>query len=235
VIPYYGVVFDQRIEGDLSVVIPAFNTWRALSELLNALNRKIIQSGLSADLIVVDDGSFDESTSDLPRLSRLSLLRGSNQGKGAAVLTGMMFSKGRVCAFVDGDGAYDEDALFAVCDPVLSGDAKLSVGHRVVPPGTFLRARLSNVFSYLVKRWYELDFDTQAGVKAFHRDVIDGVLPNLTAKGFSFDVKLLASARELGYWPAAIVDVRPRSTETTSVNARRSFDALLDLYHNRIS
>jgi len=87
----------------------------------------------------------------------------------------------------------------------------------------------------LVKRWYELDFDTQAGVKAFHRDVIDGVLPNLTAKGFSFDVKLLASARELGYWPAAIVDVRPRSTETTSVNARRSFDALLDLYHNRIS
>jgi len=55
VIPYYGVVFDQRIEGDLSVVIPAFNTGRALSELLNALNRKIIQSGLSADLIVVDD------------------------------------------------------------------------------------------------------------------------------------------------------------------------------------
>jgi Glycosyl transferase family 2 len=233
--PKYDVVLDQRVEADLSVVIPAFNTGSALSELLVCIDRAALNSGISADLIVVDDGSTDGSTNTLPPLTCLSLLRGANQGKGSAVLAGMRFSKGKVCAFVDGDGAYDEEALFSVCRPVLLGRAMLSVGQRAVPPHSFSRTYMSKVFSFLVRRWYGFEFDTQAGVKAFHRDVLDAVLPTLAVKGFSFDVKLLACSREQGYWPAALVVVRPRATKTSTVTLKRSTSALLDLYRDRVN
>lgn len=230
----YSVVQDRRVACELSVVIPAFNTGNALAALLVEIVERAAKLAISTCVVVVDDGSEDGSTYSLPDVAHLSILRGPNQGKGSAVIAGMEFCSSRVCAFVDGDGAYDAATLFSVCAPVLKHSASVAIGVRPRSRRFQRRALLSRLFSYLVKKWYGLDFDTQAGVKAFDHKVLDPALRTLQVEGFSFDVKMLTFAREVGAWPPATIPVTPRITANSTVNVRRSTRALIDLYRGRI-
>ncbi len=229
----YEVVCDARATTDLSVVLPCFNVGTGLGDLVVEFQDWFAAGGFSVDYVVVDDGSVDGGTRAVEGWPGVSVLRGENQGKGAAVAAGLTFSQGRVAAFIDGDGAYGADTLEKVCRPVLEGTAFVSVGCRNHRSESHRRAALSKVYSQLVATWYGLDFDTQAGVKAFHRSVLDPVLDHFSSRGFSFDVKVLSKAQDLGFGPVARVPVDPRRTPDSTVNIRRSLEALWDLYRGR--
>src|SRR5437764_1835632 len=90
----------------LSVILPVFNEAHNLKELLPALFRSLEDLGLSYEVIVVDDGSTDQTGEIVRQLARpqlrlIQLLR--NAGQTAALMAGIRFSKGDILVSMDGD------------------------------------------------------------------------------------------------------------------------------------
>jgi glycosyltransferase involved in cell wall biosynthesis len=170
-------------------------------------------SDLDAELIVVDDGSEDDTAevaaaclSSLPaaKVVRLKL----NSGKGAAVRTGVAHARGRSIVFMDADLATDLGDLPVLLDALETAD--VAIGSRVmagatVDGATSTRARMGRTFNRLARVVTRLDLrDTQCGFKAFRAPVAQLLFHLGVVDGFAFDVEILALARRMGYRVAEI-------------------------------
>ena len=190
----------------LSVVVPAYNEARRLKTTLPALVNVV--DGAGAELIVVDDGSDDDTAAvaaahlaDLPgsKVVRLPL----NSGKGAAVRAGVAHARGRSIVFMDADLATDLGDLPALVDALDTAD--VAIGSRVLPASTVegattARARMGRTFNRLSRAVTGLDLrDTQCGFKAFRAPVAQLLFHLGVVDGFAFDVEILALAKRMGY------------------------------------
>ncbi|HEU4412505.1 MAG TPA: dolichyl-phosphate beta-glucosyltransferase [Polyangiaceae bacterium] len=193
----------------LSVVIPAFNEAPRLGPTLRTALAYLDARRLRAEIIVVDDGSRDE-TCAIARGHALADRRvrwvslGRNRGKGAAVRTGVNASLGERILYMDADSSTpiaELDRLWAVADRGadvvfgsrgrLSGPARRSQGP--------LRAALGRAFGALVRGLVlEGVDDSQCGFKLFGRAAALKVFAHAALDRFSFDVEVLALARALG-------------------------------------
>src|SRR2546430_8590869 len=111
---------------EISMVIPAFNEALRLPTTLDRVQRHLSTAGLSAEVIVVDDGSHD-ATADIvrqharrwPQLKLVVAER--NAGKGAAVRLGMAAARGRYRVFSDADLSVPIDDLEKLLRPLHAG------------------------------------------------------------------------------------------------------------------
>jgi dolichyl-phosphate beta-glucosyltransferase len=184
---------------DLSIVLPCYRAAalarRSVREAAEALER----SGLSFEIVVVDDGggdfTIDEWTDGDPvRLVRLE----RNRGKGAAVRAGMLAARGRARIFTDVDLPFGTDLFPVITEYLLSRDYHVVIGDRTLP-GAEYRLRLSwrrraasaaftGFVGTLVTGGF---FDTQCGLKGVRGDVADALFPLLRVDRFAFDVELV--------------------------------------------
>src|SRR5947209_13899023 len=212
----------------LSVVVPAYNEARRLKTSLPPLLDVV--SDADAELIVVDDGSDDETAevaagflAGLPgsKLVRLSL----NSGKGAAVRAGVAHARGRSIVFMDADLATDLGDLPALLDALETSD--VAIGSRVVKGATVdgasnARAHMGRTFNKVARAVMGLDLgDTQCGFKGFRAPVAQLLFHLGVVDGFAFDVEILALARRMGY-RVAEVPVHWRAIPGSRVDVMRS-------------
>jgi glycosyltransferase involved in cell wall biosynthesis len=222
----------------LSVVVPAYNEARRLRTSLPPLLDTV--SDIGAELIVVDDGSDDDTSevaaahlAGLPgaKVVRLAL----NSGKGAAVRAGVAHARGRSIVFMDADLATDLGDLPALLDALETAD--VAIGSRGLPEATVegatkTRAGMGRVFNRLARAITGLDVrDTQCGFKAFRAPVAQLLFHLGVVDGFAFDVEILALARRMGY-RVAEVPVHWHAIEGSRVDvvrdpARMARDVLL--------
>jgi dolichyl-phosphate beta-glucosyltransferase len=195
---------------ELSIVVPAFNEAHRLPATLDRIERYLRETGLSAEVIVVDDGSQDATTQVTqqhavrwPQLRLLSLER--NGGKGAAVRRGMQIARGRYRIFSDADLSVPIEELEKLLPPLRSG-AGVAIASRGLRDSQvelhqpWYRETMGKIFNKLV-RVFVLGglHDTQCGFKAFTAEVADRVFPVLQTPGFGFDVEVLYRAQHAGY------------------------------------
>lgn len=213
----------------VSVVIPAYNESRCIAENIQKLADYFSQRFDSVELIVVDDGSTDntsnlveQAAAVLPGKVSLQLLRNTpNRGKGYSIRRGGLVSLGTMVLFTDADLAYDLPTLERIAGEIENG-ADLAIGSRVLEgsqvktPVPFLRSVSGRVFNFMVQALlFRGVSDTQCGVKGFSRMAVQEIFPRLTMNGFSFDVEILYIARKLGFSirevPATLVQYRNES------------------------
>jgi len=203
---------------EISMVIPAFNEALRLPTTLDRVQRHLSTAGLSAEVIVVDDGSHD-ATADIvrqharrwPQLKLVVAER--NAGKGAAVRLGMAAARGRYRVFSDADLSVPIDDLEKLLRPLHAG-AGVAIASRGLRDSQvelhqpWYRESMGKIFNRLV-RIFVLGgvHDTQCGFKAFTAEVADRVFPVLQTRGFGFDVEVLYRAQQAGY---QIVEVPTR-------------------------
>ncbi|MDT3440493.1 MULTISPECIES: glycosyltransferase [unclassified Pseudofrankia] len=194
----------------MSVVIPAFNEARRLPWSLPVLS-DVLRRFPGAELIVVDDGSTDDTARiagellrDVPN-SRVIRLPWNN-GKGAAVRVGVAAAIGEAIVFMDADLASDVSDL-----PLLLAElehAEVVLGSRRLGRGADRAAsrRLGSwAFNQLTRSLVSLDLaDTQCGFKAFRHAEAKVLFGLSQVNGFGFDVEVLSLARSLGYRIAEI-------------------------------
>ena len=191
-----------------SVVIPAYNEAQRLPPFLERVVAYFEGRDEPYEIIVVDDGSTD-GTADLVEARRLSTVRvlrlTPNQGKGAAVRTGMLAARGAYRLFADADGATPIDELKRL-EPVLVAGADVVTGSRVlVDPSVSVTTRAhrvaaGRVFNWLVARMGLRGVaDSQCGFKAFTASAAGRLFNSLSTRGFGFDVELLLRARAMGF------------------------------------
>lgn len=119
-----------RNQPDVSVVVPIYNEVESLPHLIDAISSTLINSGLTYEMILVDDGSRDGSTQLLREQARLrtdlrAVLLRRNYGQTPAMAAGFNYAKGRVVVTLDGDLQNDPADI-----PVLM--AKLEEGYDLV-------------------------------------------------------------------------------------------------------
>lgn len=203
--------FRASIQAECSLVIPAYREAKRLPPYLDAVRQYLSeQYGYGYEVLVVDDGSddglpdiLDEMSEDWPELRVLR--HAVNQGKGAAVRTGMLQASGKRLLFADADGAtpIDEERKLRLA---IDAGADIAIGSRRAKSDDakrdrrFTRCLGSWAFSRLVRSYVSLPVrDTQCGFKMFRREAGLRLFTLCDEKGYLFDVFLLRLAAHLGY------------------------------------
>ena len=192
---------------DLSVIIPSFNEAYRLPVALEALRHHV--DSTTTEIIVVDDGSSD-GTADVARRTGdwakhlVVISHDVNQGKGAAVRTGVAAARGDVIAFIDADNATDLAAL-APMIAALGPNVGAVFGSRHAPGSTVtgapvIRGLMGRVFNHVVQAAAGTTIrDTQCGAKVFRAPAARLAFASTAVDGFAFDVEILRRLVAMGF------------------------------------
>lgn len=186
----------------ISVVIPVYNQENAISKSLARIRQVLDSLSTSYELIVVNDGSRDDTLKILqgeqasnPLLKVVSYDK--NMGKGYAVRKGILESKGHLVIFTDGDLDISPETIteyvgqLAQCDLVIA--SKRHPQSRIVAPTS--RKFLSRAFNLVVRILTGISIkDTQSGLKAGSGPALRAVFRLMLVKRYAFDVELLTIA-----------------------------------------
>ncbi len=190
----------------VSFVLPAFNEGAVIERSLERLDKTVNGSGLRYEIVVIDDGSNDDTRLKALRYARRNshvrvVSYDRNVGKGFAVKTGFWLCKGEFVVFVDSDSDIGLDVVKRYIEALK--DADIAIGskwHREsVADVCFIRKLLSRGFNFLVRLLTGLRCcDTQCGIKAVRREAFLEVFRRLSVKRYAFDVELLVLAKLYG-------------------------------------
>lgn len=193
----------------LSVVVPAFNEGHRLPATLSRVVAFLAGSDrwLPAEVIVVDDGSSDDTVAvaeghpRAPGVQVRVLEQRENRGKGAAVRAGLAASRGEWVLVSDADLA----APIEDVDLLRAADVDLAAGSRAVRRELITRHQpwardlMGRGFNLLLRVLHLTSLgDTQCGFKLVRGAMARQLAAALRLDGFAFDVELLARARRLG-------------------------------------
>lgn len=184
-------------------MLPAFNEGECIEESLKRLDSSFSNGYLSHEIIVVDDGSEDNTRLKASKYAKHNghvkiIAYNHNFGKGFAVKTGFLRTVGNDVIFLDSDLDIDIEQVSRYIQTLRFGD--IVIGSKYHPESVvetpFLRRFLSRGFSVLTKLMTGVNIrDTQVGIKAIRRDVFDGIFKQLSVKRYAFDVELLVLAK----------------------------------------
>ena len=197
-----------RNRPDLSIILPAYNEAARLPTSLPVLAEHLATRSERTEVILVDDGSSDDTlrvAEDLlvaiPHSGVLRLRR--HTGKGAAVRAGVARATGHQIVFMDADMATDLHHL----DPVLAAldEVHVAIGSRSAPGAVTNGMTPSSdashrAFNQLARSTTGLAIgDFQCGFKAFRGPVARLLFHLARERGYAFDVEVLALADRIGY------------------------------------
>ncbi len=200
------------MSASLSVIIPAYNEAARLEKTLRGVVDYLRQKRPDAEVIVVDDGSSDE-TAELARqvfkdsgdLRTSVISYKSNLGKGRAVRLGLQAARGDVALFSDADLSTPIDEEPKLVEPIMSGQCDVAFGSRALDRSligvhqSWRREQGGRVFNLVVRLATGMPFwDTQCGFKAFRMSVCRPLIEAATIDRFGFDVELLYLAFRAG-------------------------------------
>src|SRR5262249_43427367 len=168
----------------LSLVMPAYNEAPGIADSVAEAHEALVGLGYEFELIVVDDGSTDESAAIVADLAGLwprvrLLTHSSNLGYGAALRTGFEAARYELVAFTDPDGQfYLEDLEDLV---TLARECPVAVGRRVDRKDPWRRRFLSWGYNVLARRFLGTGVrDCDCALKVFRRDALQYLLPEST-------------------------------------------------------
>lgn len=229
----------------LSIIIPAFNEENRLPATLDKLVGFFSILRLeSLEIIIVDDGSTDE-TADVVRRraeadSRFRLLQNpGNCGKGYAVRHGMLQAKKEWRLLTDADLSTPITELCKLHRVVEEQSAAVAIGSRAVDRSLIARRQTlfrefgGRFFNFVMRRITGLRFaDTQCGFKLYRAEAAEAIFSRQILDGFSFDVEDMFIAQRLDI-RVAEVPVAWANAEGTKVNFRSTLRAFADLVRIR--
>lgn len=203
----------------LSVIIPAYNEERRLPETLERIEEYLGRAPFSWELLVVDDGSRDDTIAvaeecfrDKPHCRVVAQPR--NMGKGAAVRRGMLDARGRYRLFTDADNSTPIEECARLLRALKRRGADVAIASRALPNSKLEkrqpkhREAMGRLFNGIVQTLALPGIhDTQCGFKLLTAEAAEAVFSRQQLDGFSFDVEMLMLSRRLGY---SIVEVPVR-------------------------
>ena len=188
----------------LSVIVPAWNEARRIGATLERLRGWLTARYPDTEILVVDDGSRDE-TSTIAAASGATVLRlPSNRGKGAAVREGMLYARGAIRLMSDADLSTPIEELPRFLGAIQSGadvviGSRSLTGSRILRHQPWYREQLGRQFNRIVQATLMRGIiDTQCGFKCLTADAAQRIFSRSRIDGFAFDVELLLIARRLG-------------------------------------
>jgi len=207
----------------LSIIIPVYNEEKSIQDVI----KKVIAveiSGVTKEIIVVNDGSTDNSKFKIQnlKLKGIKLIsHEQNKGKGAAVQTGIKNATGEYIVIQDADSEYNPQDIKLLAEPILSGKSQVVYGTRLNRLPNFSKEEKESLFilhyagnrflslitSILYGQWVT---DMETCYKIFSQSAIKKI--KLVSRGFEFEPEITAKLLKLGYKITEIpITTKPRN------------------------
>jgi glycosyltransferase involved in cell wall biosynthesis len=179
----------------LSVIMPVFNEEDTLEEIV----RRVQAVGLAHEIVIVDDGSVDGTSEILKKLDTQPdihvIMHEKNQGKGAAVVSGIKAAIGDVMLIQDADLEYDPRDYPALLKPIEENISDVVYGSRFLGaarrPILFWNMVANKILTLVTNILYNnILTDMETGYKVFRREVVEGL--TIHARRFDFEPEFTA-------------------------------------------
>ena len=186
----------------LSVIVPVYNERNTVAEVIRRI--RAVDIPLTVDVIVVNDGSSDGTDKVLAAIedSTVKVMNHSvNQGKGAAIRTGLAEVRGDLVLIQDADLEYDPDDWPKLLEPILKGKARVVYGSRFTGermnmlPSHWIGNRVLSLVTNVLYSSTLSDMETC--YKLFDRKVISGI--TIKSDRFDFEPEITAKVLRKGY------------------------------------
>ncbi len=228
---------------EISVVVPAYNEEKRLAPGLRQALEYLARRGEPFELLVVDDGSRDETVrvaeSFAPQGVRV-VRHERNRGKGAAVRTGLLASRGRKVLISDADFSTPIEEVEKL-ERFLQDGTPLVIGSRGLADSQvrqrqpFYREMMGRTFNRLIRLFGVRGIrDTQCGFKLARGEEGRRIAAELKIEGFAWDVEMIWLARRRGYGIAEVGVVWVNSPDSRVDPIRSSFSMLRDVITMRL-
>ncbi len=198
-----------------SIVIPAYNESARIGASLEKVLRHAARQGWNAEVIVVNDGSRDNTVEILRSYAEknpelLLLENPGNRGKGYSVRNGMLHARGEVVLFSDADLSSPIEEASKLFGAISDG-ADIAIGSRWLRSELqtqrqpLYRQLFGRIFNLLLRIILGLKFmDTQCGFKVFTRRAAQTIFPLQRIERWGFDPELLYLAGKFGFRVAEV-------------------------------
>jgi len=193
---------DKKENMKLSVIIPIFNEKDTLKEIIS----RVQETGIPNEIILVDDGSSDGTINIVKEYEGKEgfkiIIHNKNQGKGAAVRSGLNAATGDVLLIQDADLEYDPRDYPALLKPIEEGLADVVYGSRFLGGSRrvamfwhMVANKLLTLFTNVLYNTILTDMET--GYKVFKKEVVEDM--PLHAKRFEFEPEFTAKILKRNY------------------------------------
>ncbi len=209
----------------LSIVVPAYNEGRRIRSSLEKLCHFKELESYAVELIVVDDGSTDQTVKTVSEFPAVRLVRNDrNHGKGFTVRHGVLEARGEFILFTDADLSAPIEEVDKLISALQSSGADAAVGSRALERELigihqpWLREMAGRFFNLLVRMFTGLRLsDTQCGFKLFKRSSTRRAFEMMRVEGFGFDPELLFLIERQG---GRVVEVPVRWNDNPATKVR---------------
>ncbi|MBA7635408.1 Undecaprenyl-phosphate 4-deoxy-4-formamido-L-arabinose transferase [subsurface metagenome] len=223
----------ENFKGKISVIIPAYNEGDNIENTIKETIKVFEQVGSKYEIIVVDDGSEDDTFLLVKKVSdnndhvKVIKCSDTNMGKGFAIKSGFEQVSGDLVVFMDADLDLHPEQIRILFKHLKEKDADVAIGSKRHPDSIvdypWYRKIMSDVYYLLILILFNLPIrDTQTGLKMFKYKPIKEAFKRILVKRFAFDLELLLIIHKLGY---KIIDApvklvfKPKKFRSVGLNA----------------
>jgi glycosyltransferase involved in cell wall biosynthesis len=189
----------------VSVVIPAYNEGKTLGSVIERAHSVLRDLGVPYEILVVDDGSTDETARVASRSGAVLVSNGVNRGKGHSLLMGIEKSKGSIVVTMDADGSHQPEEIPKLLLPILRRNSRTDavIGSRFL--GELEESAMSNlhffgnkIINLVIKILTGQGItDSQSGFRAYRRGIFDST--RVKSTGFDIETELTIKALVNGF------------------------------------
>lgn len=213
----------------LSIIVPVYNEENNIGILITKLrNLDLSELNFKKEIIVVNDGSSDNSKAVIESFGEIILINQENQGKGRAVQNGIDLAKGDYILIQDGDLEYEPLDIIKMCNQLKTFEKISIYGSRYKPLYFGLFPKYydkQNISSYLANIFFIFLFflfyskfitDPLTGYKLYQREFFDN--NDISSKGFEADHEITAKLIKQGF---AIIEVPINYNPRTKLEGKK--------------
>ena len=231
----------------MSIVIPAYNEEKRIAGSLLETCAYMNDFGMEYEIIVVDDGSSDGTGRIVDHIAKdirnVGLVRYEmNRGKGHALRTGVLATKGDLILVMDADLSTPMDELRKLMPYLSDGGFDIAIGSRALALSDIIikqpwwRRGMGKTFNKIVKALVIGGFsDTQCGFKLFKGEIARSLFGEAKIDRFAYDVEILALAKKKGFGIKEVPIRWINSPESRVDPVKDSLQMLADLVRIRFA
>lgn len=164
----------------VSVFFPCYNDEKTIATLVRGANKILDKISAKYEIIVIDDGSSDNSRGELSKLSReiknLRLIfHRQNKGYGGALKSGFKAARFDLIFYTDGDGQYDIGELELLI-PLMTDDIDVVNGIKMFRNDPWYRTLIGNLYNFTVRNFFNIDiFDTDCDFRLIRKKFVSNI------------------------------------------------------------
>lgn len=214
----------------ITVLIPAFNEEHGIGSVLNAFQGLIRDQNITAEIIVINDGSADGTAQVVKCFENVRLVEHeTNRGYGASLKTGIRHATHNLILIADADGTYPIESIPQLLERMVDSDMVVGarIGQQVSVP--LLRRPAKWLLGKLARYLAQRDIpDLNSGLRIFRRELAERFLP-LFPDGFSFTITITMAALTNDYRVRFVPVNYYKRTGKSSIRPSRDFFGFLSL------